>query len=247
MLLAYDRIKMEKFSLSWNEFIDNVSTSFRKLRQDKDYSDVTLVCDDEKSIRAHKVVLSSSSEFFRNVLKLTKDSNNPIIYLNGVNYKHLTYMLDYIYLGQIQIYEVDLEKFLAMAQNFKIEGLLHDELQPDLNIPNPLWVKGEMESHMNSIVDKKNLPEEVEESKSLVPTLADNLTGMETADELVQRIQKDLFACRKCGKTAKTKYNLTVNIETHIEGLSYDCKLCPKSFKTRNSLNYHRYEKHRGM
>jgi len=58
----------EKFCLRWNEFEKNISTSFRELREDKDFFDVTLACENSQ-IQAHKVVLSACSSFFRIVLK----------------------------------------------------------------------------------------------------------------------------------------------------------------------------------
>ena len=59
----------ENFSLRWTEFQVNASNSFRKLRNTEDFFDVTLVSDDQKQISAHKVVLSASSEYFKNVLR----------------------------------------------------------------------------------------------------------------------------------------------------------------------------------
>ena len=58
-------MESEKFCLKWNDFEKNISHAFRGLRDDKDFFDVTLACDDEQ-IRAHKVILSAfhSSEIF---------------------------------------------------------------------------------------------------------------------------------------------------------------------------------------
>ena len=59
----------EKLCLQWNDFKDNVTSSFGELRQDKDLTDVTLACDDGKLVEAHKVVLAASSPFFMDILK----------------------------------------------------------------------------------------------------------------------------------------------------------------------------------
>jgi hypothetical protein len=45
----------EKFCLRWNDFEKNISTAFRELRDDKDFFDVTLACDDRDQLLAHKV------------------------------------------------------------------------------------------------------------------------------------------------------------------------------------------------
>ena len=46
----------EKFCLKWNDFESNISVAFRELREDKDFFDVTIACDDEQ-ISAHKVIV----------------------------------------------------------------------------------------------------------------------------------------------------------------------------------------------
>ena len=58
---------MDKFSLKWNDFPSNVQKSFQNLRKEEDFFDITLVGDDFKHVTAHKLVLSSSSEYFKKV------------------------------------------------------------------------------------------------------------------------------------------------------------------------------------
>ena len=114
---------MDKFCLKWNDFQSNASKSFRCLRKEEDFFDVTLVSDDEQHIAAHKLVLSASSEFFKNILKKTSHSN-PLIYLNGFSSKYLQLMMDFIYEGETQIFQTDIDPFLEAAKKLKIEGLI---------------------------------------------------------------------------------------------------------------------------
>merc|ERR1712126_512904 len=116
---------MEKFCLKWNDFARNASESFRNLRKEKEFFDVTLVSDDEKHFSAHRVVLSASSDFFKNILKKVNHPN-PLIYLTGITSKELLHLIDYIYEGEIQIYQEDLDHFLESAQKLKIDGLVGD-------------------------------------------------------------------------------------------------------------------------
>ena len=46
--------KREKFCLKWNDFETNIRNSFRGLREEQNYFDVTLACDDGHQIEAHK-------------------------------------------------------------------------------------------------------------------------------------------------------------------------------------------------
>ena len=50
--------------------------------EEKDIFDVTLASDDGVQIEAHKVILSASSPFFKEVLKNNKHPN-PLLYLKG--------------------------------------------------------------------------------------------------------------------------------------------------------------------
>ena len=78
----------EKFCLKWNDFQKNIGTTFGSLREDEDFSDVTLATEDGNTIEAHKVVLASSSPFFENLLKRNKHTH-PLIYREG--YSQTTY------------------------------------------------------------------------------------------------------------------------------------------------------------
>ena len=92
----------EKFSLKWNDFQTNVTKSFSKLRKEEDFYDVTLVSDDQKQISAHKLVLSSCSEYFKNILKHNKHQH-PLLCLEGIDSQELNNVLDYIYYGEVQV------------------------------------------------------------------------------------------------------------------------------------------------
>ena len=55
----------EKFCLKWNDFQQNMVNSFSDLRTEADFSDVTLVCDEDQHVEAHRIILMSSSPFFK--------------------------------------------------------------------------------------------------------------------------------------------------------------------------------------
>ena len=59
----------EKFLLQWNDFKANKDSAFGRLRDDKEFIDVTLVCDDGQQMEAHKVILAASSPFFETILQ----------------------------------------------------------------------------------------------------------------------------------------------------------------------------------
>ena len=73
----------EKLCLQWNDFKENITSSFRELRKDRDFTDITLACEDGSQIEAHKVVLASSSPFFMELLKKNRHQH-PLLYMRGL-------------------------------------------------------------------------------------------------------------------------------------------------------------------
>jgi len=111
----------EKFCLRWNDFESNISGAFRELREDKDFFDVTLACDDEQ-LQAHKLILSACSPFFRSILRRNKHEH-PLLYLKGVKYVDLVSVLNFMYHGEVNVAQEELNSFLAVAEDLKVKGL----------------------------------------------------------------------------------------------------------------------------
>jgi len=111
----------EKFCLRWNDFETNISVAFRELREEKDFFDVTLACDDSQ-IQAHKVILSACSPFFRNVLR-RNPHQHPLLYLKGVKYNELLSVLNFMYMGEVNVAQEELNSFLAVAEDLRVKGL----------------------------------------------------------------------------------------------------------------------------
>jgi len=120
----------EKFCLSWNDYESSLSLAFRDLREEKEFFDVTLACEDEQ-IEAHKVILSSCSLFFGSILKKNRHSH-PLLYLKGVKVCHLKSILDFMYQGKVNVEQDMLDSFLATAQELRVKGLTQSGTQPPL-------------------------------------------------------------------------------------------------------------------
>ena len=118
----------EKFCLRWNDFQSNISNALEDLRNDKDFFDVTLACEDEQ-IQAHKVILSACSPFFRNVLR-RNPHQNPLLYLKGVKYTDIQAVLNFMYHGKVNIAQDELNSFLSVAEDLKVKGLTQNNSDP---------------------------------------------------------------------------------------------------------------------
>lgn len=115
----------ENFCLRWNDFEANLSSAFRELRDDADFFDVTLATDEDE-VKAHKVVLSACSPHLKQVLKRHSKGENQahlLIYLRGVRHADLVSVLEFMYSGEVNVSQEDLNSFLAVAEDLRVRGL----------------------------------------------------------------------------------------------------------------------------
>merc|ERR1712204_48585 len=113
----------EKLCLKCNEFQENAISAFRTLREDREFADVTLACEDGQQVEAHKVILVSSSPFFMSLLRRNKHSH-PLIYMRGMKSENLLAIVDFLYFGETNVYQNNLDSFLAVAEELQLKGLM---------------------------------------------------------------------------------------------------------------------------
>jgi len=75
-------------------------SSFKHLRDEKSFTDVTLACDGQ-TCKAHKMVLSACSPYFKSLLE-ENPAKHPIIILKDVPFQHLTAILEFMYAGEVR-------------------------------------------------------------------------------------------------------------------------------------------------
>ena len=71
-------------------------------------------------------------------------------------------------------------------------------------------------------------------------SIPNDISPLQNAAQYVEKTMDNKFKCTICGKVSNTKQNSQYHIETHLEGLSYDCKTCGKSFRSRRSFVAHK-------
>ena len=116
------KIMSEKLLLKWNDFHDNISGNNKELREDSDFSDVTLACEGKKQLKVHKLILLASSQIFKDMFT-SYNWSNTLIYLRGITGNDLNSIIDFIYFGEANVYQEDLDRFLALAEELKVKGL----------------------------------------------------------------------------------------------------------------------------
>jgi len=146
----------EKFCLKWNDFESSISGAFKELRDDNDFFDVTLACEDNQ-VKAHKVILSACSPFFRTILR-KNPHQHPLLYLKGLKYNDILSVLNFMYNGEVNVAQEELDSFLSVAEDLKIKGLTQTAQSPGQNKTTTKSAsrKYEQESFMNNKSEKSN-------------------------------------------------------------------------------------------
>ena len=241
--------------MKWNDFSSNVHKSFQNLRNEEDFFDITLVGDDCKHVTAHKLVLSSSSEYFKMVFSNNKRyfQSHALICLEGLNQSDLNNVLDYIYHGEIQIYQEDLDRFLGIAERLKLEGLIGGEQQKNEDEANSeLILEENAPTSNNDLVVPQKDNHKTKDVKIIgKPVISFQSSDIQSMEQLDQKVEESyskdsdgLFACHYCSKSFKMRCHIKEHVEIHFEGLSFPCTYCDTILRSRYTLRKHYKGKH---
>ena len=257
----------EKLCLQWNDFKDNTISAFGSLREDNDFADVTLACEDGKQVEVHKVVLATSSPFFQKILKRNKHAH-PLIYMRGVNSDDLLSIMDFLYFGKANVYQENLDSFLAIAGELQLKGLttkddIEDEVRQERNsntsFPRPKKVNP-IHNEERNVPSMSNIGEQIKSNdfEGVLMTLnhegeIKELGNASQLDEMMEKTLRKmpngnpLYKCKVCGKEAINAH-IKSHIETrHLEGFSISCNFCKNTFRSRHSLAQHNRVHHNGQ
>ena len=257
----------EQFCLKWNDFKENISMAFGSLKEDTDLTDVTLACEDGQQVEAHKVILAMSSPVFQNIFKRNKHTH-PLIYMRGMKSKDLMAVIDFVYHGETNIYQDNLDSFLAIAEELELKGLAQGTPQTqEVGYSKPIHQK------INLVKEESKQEKLGTESLNLDIIENEPVNGPENTVALndfkvsveVQQLDEQIKCLMKLGENMLTgsnsnkrstictvcgKEGLWANIRTHIEanhieGISHPCNSCGKIFRSRPSLRTHKSSFHK--
>ena len=111
--------------LKWRDNGNELSKLSREIFGNDDLTDVTLTCLGGSPYHAHKMVLAAASTFFRNFFKEVqcKIPQHQVIFLKDIYPAEMGYLLQFIYLGEVDIPSSDLERLIKISRELGIIGL----------------------------------------------------------------------------------------------------------------------------
>ena len=259
-----------KIHMTWNEFQEKVNVTFKELRSNMEFADVTLVCEDGQQIKAHKAIISKLCPFFSDVLR--NDFNpHPFIYMMGVGSAELDAFIDFLYKGESNVGQESLNNLLDLAKRLRVTDLsmtrdvqieehsfdipvnhvvekteVVDISHPEdkhvpSNGPTRISPKERHEIGKNEIVNKDE-DFRLEELNDQISSMVDEVL---VVDEVTGGQRAKIFTCKQCGKTGPNMTNIRIHVEAkHVTGFSHFCNSCGNAVKTRDALKTHQKVHH---
>jgi len=122
---------VDQFCLKWNNYQASLTNAFKSLLEKEDFVDVTLSAGG-KTLRAHKVVLSACSSYFKQLLRGISSWQHPVLVMRDVPFVDLYTILEFIYMGEVNVAQSHLTSFLKTAELLQIKGLAENASFQDL-------------------------------------------------------------------------------------------------------------------
>ena len=232
--------------MKWSKFQNNITESIHDLRDVDDFYDVTLVGDDFVQVKAHKIVLSATSEYFKNILQSVKGLSHPVLCLGDLNNSDINNVMDFIYNGQLELPQDCVERYLAVAERLKLFGIYEPDNSNNETVKEPLsdlsvqksnvYISHQKEDEHKIFLKSENRTEDLRMKKTICKK------------EILQPSTKTSdgsLSCHVCQKVFKMRHHMKEHLETHVSGMSYPCKSCDKIYKTSGSLRSHEHRQHR--
>ncbi|XP_032453580.1 protein bric-a-brac 2 isoform X8 [Nasonia vitripennis] len=142
----------QQFSLRWNNYLKHITNAFDTLRSDEDLVDVTLSCEG-KRIRAHKMLLSACSTYFRDLFK-ENPCQHPVIIFRNVKFDDLAALVDFIYQGEVNVVQEQLDSFMTTAELLAVQGLTDGSRKDDSLAEDDVEIPSEPEVQLRNASGK---------------------------------------------------------------------------------------------
>ena len=161
--------------------------------------------------------------------------------------------MDFLYFGEANVYQENLDSFLAIAEELQLKGLMgkanNDELETPKKTKVPVYknessissfsesLQGQtMTTEYNTTIGTmaltSNFPNDFQELDNNTNSMMMNTSNKNARGKLVYKCT----LCGREGELTQVKNHIEAN---HLEGISLPCNQCKKTFRSRNSLRVH--------
>ena len=206
--------------------------------------------------------MAASSPFFKTLLAKHKHPH-PLIYMRGVNSDNLVAIIEFLYRGEANILQENLDSFILIAEDLKLQGLVgstedarkgqREESKSRLFSKNPInqassnlpFVREEdsIFKHGGAMSLLNNSDQYLNELDEKVKSMIEKSDRRMPVGKIFHRV----CICKVCGKEGQwvaIRDHIEIN---HLEGVSLACNQCEKSLKSRHNLRMHKKLNHKAL
>ena len=266
---------MQNLNISWHGYSNHFREIMHGMIKNSDLTDVTLVCDDQKLLIAHKVVLSASSPVFQNIIN-NFTQNHSMIYLRGIQHQEIESLLDFMYLGVATFSQERIDEFLNVAQNLgvkeisnntannkKVEMLEYNDSIDDIgNWINDLGSKTahSLDKGKNEYFDGISTNEErifsgynfmedkIQSDGTMESNTKENVKqNIKQKSKLEKKSSDRKFPCDQCDNVQSSLRHLQTHVDVKHNGLRLSCNVCSQQFTGNTALKNHIQTVHEGI
>jgi len=243
--------------LLWKEFASNTRETFHQLWKESAFTDVTLATEDGQQVAAHRLILSSCSQLFKDILAPGTEAR-MVVYLKDIRTKDLQNVLKFMYTGECEVAEEDLDDFLTTGRDLKLKGLLDPMVINDDKAFNKLNFKTENTKPQDAL-EHNTVPSEqsmkitnnqVEEvsNQSLFTTSVNPKKTTVNSESYVASFNwtymDGKYMCNQCTYKAPNQGKVAIHIQAKHEGVRYSCDKCDYKSTHQNHMTMHKRRKH---
>ena len=245
----------EQVNLVWDNYADHLRVFLHELKNSNELTDVTLVCEDKKQFKAHKIILTANSPFFKDMIGEISNTN-LLIYIRGVHSYEMESILEFIYLGKTTLFQDRVNEFMNVAKSLEIKGISKDveEVQTNsIHLPeeNP-------KSKLNLMRDEEIVQTNEKKVDSLLQfqpkgysatqnsTLSWGIQNSHMFKKLGPKKNR-MYECNQCDKQYKDRRNIYRHIKSTHLGVNYPYDECNHKAKTSDALTQHKQTVHEGV
>ena len=235
-------MNQEKLNITWHTFTNHYRDMLQALMISNEFADLTLVSDDRKYFKAHKIVLCASSPVLKNIIH-DNPSSSPLLYLRGVHSQEVESILQFVYLGKATFYGDRINEFLNVAKSLEIKEIGKDNI-----INEQLDLGDEPESKQtNKFIVTSNETDYSIDSKKVKANqfVSKASTHIDPKDKIISNVGDIQLSCEQCNYKSKNynkkykKKNLVRHIKMNHEEKKFNCNQCNFTTAEQRYLDRH--------
>ena len=252
--------------MDWLNNKEYLEDMMHEMLKSNELTDVTLVCNDNKQFKAHKIVLIACSSLFKNIFN-ELPQNNLVIQLIGVKHQEIESILELMYLGSTTFHPERKNDLLSLAKNLEIKEISCGAVLPGNEIfVDHLNIDSKASYDSEHVISKADNGNHQEEKFTNSDERNDNIEEFLNCDQCESQFEGkgnlenhiltyhnkskyfgDKYPCNQCQYEATQKSSLIRHIQSIHEGLRYNCNQCNYTAKLKDILRIHIKSKHLGI